>query len=181
MYSQLAFITKQTHSRVLITPHGFILLYIICILILYNTGLIKSEKPSLTLHSRVMASAGTPLEIWLEIVAAINCLHHSTWDPGLCEKKKKLTQASASVNASAISWYNVKLQAFINVQCWHPVACRLKMTDGNMRSEKCVTHSDLSLVKNATTLHPALKKWLYVLLFQLMYHFLVTHRLLTLP
>lgn len=32
-------------------------------------------------------------------------------------EKKQLTQASASVNASAISWYNVKLQAFINVQC----------------------------------------------------------------
>jgi len=41
-----------------------------------NTGLIKSEKH--TLHSRMMASGGTPPEIWLEIVAAISCLHHST-------------------------------------------------------------------------------------------------------
>lgn len=58
-----------------------------CILILYNIGLIKSEKHSLTMHSRGMASGRTPPEIWLEIVAAISCLHHSTWDPGLCEKK----------------------------------------------------------------------------------------------
>ncbi len=104
------------------------------ILILYNTGLIKSEDHSLTLHSRVMASGGTPPEIWLEIVAAISCLHHSTWDPGLWEREEKNehTQASASVNAPAISWYNVKLQApywqldtCINVQCWVLTSCGL--------------------------------------------------------
>ncbi len=103
------------------------------ILILYNAGLIKSENHSLTLHSRVMASGGnttrdlagdsgsyqlfTPLHMRSRTVR---------------ERGKEWTDSSASVNAPAISWYNVKLQApywqleaCINVQCWVLTSCGL--------------------------------------------------------
>lgn len=121
--------------------------------------MIVSEKHPLTLHSRVMASGGTPPEIWLEIVAAISCLHHSTWDPvGLCEKKQLTYNTLKQVLQSMyLMMWDYRLHTgsqMLVLMCSADILWsyyRLKMTDGDMRSEKCAIQSDLSSLKNETT------------------------------